>query len=174
LLAILVLSPYLLKLALPAGFLLRSFSFTRAAGNVILGITIGFIIVMPLTLSLTSNFFNSEKTLEKMRENWIKFSSKIIAIGGLQYLYSLASEELQKKGRIIPMWLQILYILFNIYVSVFVLLDLYYLTNYAMAYGMFSGFVVIPTILFVTLTVSREISKMLGTEIDLSAFLKLI
>jgi hypothetical protein len=151
------------EIFLPIGVLLKAFPQTRGGGNAIIAICIAFFIIYPTML-----YMNHEAYLYKYG-----------AIGERSSLEAIVEEFVLSTG-----WLNLSFYAFALWLFTGQLVGIAFLTQLVVffidmfadvIYTVFVLSIFLPLLnIFVTLTFARELAKYFGTEINISAFVRLI
>ncbi len=150
----------------PAGLFLRAFPQTRGGGNAILGIAIALSTIYPLMFYIGSRIYSVQfpestfGTIEHYFREAVFAIFGQLSMGGILSLFGAFT-------LIYSSPVMISAILLIVYMFLDMMKDLVHLII------IFS--ILLPVLnIFVTLVFAREVAKMLGTEINISAFAKLI
>ncbi len=151
------------NLFLPIGVLLKAFPQTRGGGNAIIAVCIAFFLIYPVML-----YMNHEAYLYKYG-----------AIGDRSSLEEIVSSFVLSSG-----WLNLSFYALFLWLFTGQLVGIAFLTQLVVffidmfadvIYTVFVLSIFLPLLnIFVTLTFARELAKYFGTEINISAFVKLI
>ncbi|MBU0586823.1 hypothetical protein KJ780_04880 [Candidatus Micrarchaeota archaeon] len=148
---------------LPLGLLMRTFTHTRGGGNALIGLAIALSTIYPLMFHISGIIFDKEfpdlGTFDYVKQGMVSLVSVLSATGVLGLFAALSV----------------------IFVSAFWVAGILLIARLAIDTSIDAITIVVvfslllPFInIFMTLTFAREISKLLGTEINLGAFVKLI
>lgn len=148
---------------LPIGVIFRSIPQTRGGGNALIGLSVALFLVYPLMLYMNYQAYTyqfgdiaSRSNVEEITSSFTLSSGVGALAVGLIWLRSITGMLLG-----IPFLMGLITTVLDVYADVL--------------YTVFVLSIFLPLLnIFVTLTVARELSKYFGTEINISAFVKLI
>lgn len=154
---------YMPTIFLPLGILMRSFPQTRGGGNALIALSMAFFLVYPVMLYMNYQAYDHQYGLVPERAGIQELMEDFTVGSGIGYLtvYGLFTRAYTGTFLGMAFLSQLVTLIFDLYADVL--------------YTVFVLSIFLPLLnVFVTLTFAREISKYLGTEINISAFVKLI
>lgn len=189
---------YAYPILIPLGILLRSFNFTRGAGNALIAITLSFFFVYPIMLSFNYALYKSTLgklslyKLEPVRQVMYNIGPIILYIGGISLGKNIFSKLISGKMPWIKDFLnkpsistgalkflsgivaktgQLTILIVGLMITInYITKILIQSVNLIVIYS----FILTALNIYVTLVLAQEISRHLGTEIELSAFMKVL
>lgn len=183
----------IIELLLPIAALLRAFYFTRSGGNMIMGFSIAFIVIYPLIIYIYYNIYNNISSIWDVYFAEAAFKIvRAIMVGLTSILFPLAIKAFVSNtfntianiGNIGNIWRtirnnqqQIEFAGLSIG-GVLTLLDFipafYFVVFGYLQLGILLGLIFGPLALYFTVALTAQISKALGTEINIAALSRLI
>lgn len=148
---------------LPIGIIFRSFPQTRGGGNALIGLSVALLFVYPSMLYLNYEAYKYEYGTVQYRSNIQELTSSFVGYSGLGAtligFFLLRGLTGMLLG--VPFLVGLITTIIDVYADVL--------------YTVFVLSIFLPLLnIFITLTVARELAKYFGTEINISAFVKLI
>ncbi|MEM4272683.1 MAG: hypothetical protein QXH30_03760 [Candidatus Bilamarchaeaceae archaeon] len=148
---------------LPIGIIFRSLPQTRGGGNALIALSVALFVVYPLMIYMNYEAYKSYFGTVESRSNIQEITTSFSLTSGMGALLVgfiwLRSVTGMLLG--VPFLMGILATVIDVYADVL--------------YTVFVLSIFLPLLnIFVTLTVARELAKYFGTEINISAFVKLI
>lgn len=156
---------WFLPLFFPVGLFLRSFPQTRAGGNALIGFALSLSTVYPFMFAIDDLIFEKQfpQSMQLSVDYFLSVLKTIImqlTIGGVGAIFGMLS-LIYISPIMIAALIVTAYMFLDVLVEVLHLIVIFSL--------------VLPVLnIFITLSMAREFSRLLGTEISISAFAKLI
>ncbi len=170
----------MLPFLLPLGFVLRMFNATKGGGATLIALTISFFVVYPAMLSINYAIYNLEhwNVIDFTKESTFISTLKMLGLTSVSAVILAVISFLRRfrnvrVSGILSLVRNISYVVLGIFALMFLigLIKLYIeLVTLIAVYGF-----LLPAInIFVTLSVARDLARILAIDLDLSAFVKLI
>ncbi|MBI5158570.1 hypothetical protein HY992_00440 [Candidatus Micrarchaeota archaeon] len=162
----------MLALFLPIGIVLRSFPFTRSRGSAMIAIALGFYIVFPLTYYLSIQVLVNHCAIL----NWSDLGQCSLHAAGATFR-ALYEDITNSPSR--GMWEGFGAVVFWMFMwsskSVFIFLPIVFsLAPEVLWFLIILGFIMPFISLVITLTFTRELAKILGGDVNISALTRII
>jgi len=174
-----------IKILLPISFILRAFVLTRPIGNALVGLILGFVVVYPFILYVLYKFYQSIGIIwdDIVYESFITsglaglwfFLAYVIKLGVKSFLRTFIDKfDKSSIGKIIDYGSQVMEIGYN-YATILALFNsIYYIIFSIAVFGIMMGIVLGPLSIFLVVTISNNIAKSIGANLNLAAFSRLI
>jgi hypothetical protein len=174
-----------IKILLPISFILRAFVLTRPIGNALVGLILGFVVVYPFILYVLYKFYQSIGIIWDdivygsfitggLAGLWF-FLAYVIKLGVKSFLRTFIDKFSKSSiGKIINYGSQVMEIGYN-YATILALFNsIYYIIFSIAVFGTMVGIVLGPLSIFLVVTISNNIAKSIGANLNLAAFSRLI
>ena len=174
-----------INILLPISFILRAFVLTRPIGNALVGLILGFVVVYPFILYVLYKFYQSIGAIwdDIIYESFITsglaglwfFLAYVIKLGVKSFLRTFIDKFSKSSiGEIINYGSRVMEIGYN-YATILALFNSNYYIIFSIAvFGIMVGIVLGPLSIFLVVTISNNIAKSIGADLNLAAFSRLI
>jgi len=174
-----------INILLPISFILRAFVLTRPIGNALVGLILGFVVVYPFILYVLYKFYQSIGAIwdNIIYEGFITsglaglwfFLAYVIKLGVKSFLRTFIDKFSKSSiAKIINYGSQVMEMGYN-YVTILALFNsIYYIIFSIAVFGIMVGIVLGPLSIFLVVTISNNIAKSIGADLNLAAFSRLI
>ena len=173
-----------INILLPISFILRAFVLTRPIGNALVGLILGFVVVYPFILYVLYKFYQSIGIIwdDIIYESFITsglaalwfFLAYVIKLGAKSFLRTFIDQFKGSIGGIINYGSQVMEMGYN-YATILALFNSNYYIIFSIAvFGIMVGIVLGPLSIFLVVTISNNIAKSIGADLNLAAFSRLI
>jgi len=173
-----------INILLPISFILRAFVLTRPIGNALVGLILGFVVVYPFILYVLYKFYQSIGIIwdDIIYESFITsglaalwfFLAYVIKLGVKSFLRTFIDQFKGSIGGIINYGSQVMEMGYN-YATILALFNSNYYIIFSIAvFGIMVGIVLGPLSIFLVVTISNNIAKSIGADLNLAAFSRLI
>jgi hypothetical protein len=173
-----------INILLPISFILRAFVLTRPIGNALVGLILGFVVVYPFILYVLYKFYQSIGDIwdNIIYEGFITsglaglwfFLAYVIKLGVKSFLRTFIDQFKGSIAGIINYGSQVMEMGYN-YATILALFNsIYYIIFSIAVFGIMVGIVLGPLSIFLVVTISNNIAKSIGADLNLAAFSRLI
>ncbi|MCX8154636.1 MAG: hypothetical protein N3C61_02290 [Candidatus Micrarchaeota archaeon] len=191
---ILCIGPHvIIQILLPVGILMRAFYFTRPGGNVLVGISIAFIMIYPIIMYVYSKIYNSISMIWDVYLTESVYRLLVGIMGGIAIVLiplaikafiGMTFNQIANIAGIANIWMAIRRNVEIINMNSFGIASvlnltqivpvLYYLVFGYLQLALIFGAILGPLALYLTVSLTGQISRALGTEINIAALSRLI
>lgn len=183
----------IINILLPVGILMRAFYFTRPGGNVLVGLSIAFIMIYPIIMYIYANIY---KSLSPIWDVYLSESVYRLIVGlmggiavviiplAIKAFVGMTFNAVANIAGIANIWLAIRRNAEIIQMNSFGIASvlnltqivpvLYYLVFGYLQLALIFGAILGPLALYLTVSLTGQISRALGTEINIAALSRLI